>query len=89
MGLRVFWSVTIYNRDGYLEPNPYDSHNMNSVTSVTDSNGVVTLNLSSDGESLANHLYVMDGWNYALRLYKPQRSVIDKTWEPPTPQQVG
>ena len=85
----AFWSVTIYNRDGYLEPNPYDSHNRNSVTSVADSNGGVTLNLSPEGEGLTNHLYTMDGWNYTLRLYQPRRSVIDKTWKPPTPQQVG
>jgi hypothetical protein len=85
----AFWSVTIYNRDGYLEANPYDSHNRNSVTSVADSDGVVTLNLSPDGEGLTNHLYTMDGWNYALRLYKPRQSVIDKTWKPPSPQQVG
>lgn len=85
----AFWSVTIYNRDGYLEPNPFDSHNKNSVTSATDPNGIVTLNLSPDDEGLTNHLYVMDGWNYALRLYKPHQSVIDKTWRPPTPQPVG
>jgi hypothetical protein len=85
----AFWSVTIYNRDGYLEANPYDSHSRNSVTPVADSDGVVTLNLSLDGECLTNHLYTMDGWNYALRLYKPHQSVIDKTWKLPTPQQVG
>jgi hypothetical protein len=85
----AFWSVTIYNRDGYLEPNPFDSHNKNSVTSATDPNGIVTLNLSPDDEGLTNHLYIMDGWNYALRLYKPHQSVIDKTWRPPTPRPVG
>ncbi len=84
----AFWSVTIYNRDGYLEPNPYDSHGRNSVTSVADSNGIVTLNLAPKEDGLDNHLYVMDGWNYALRLYKPRQAVIDKTWTPPTPQPV-
>jgi hypothetical protein len=74
----AFWSVTIYSRDGYLEANPYDSHSRNSVTSVADSDGVVTLNLSPDGECLTNHLYTMGGWNYALRLCKPRQSVIDK-----------
>jgi hypothetical protein len=86
--LDAFWSVTIYNRDGYLEPNPYNSHSRNSVTSVADPNGIVTLNLAPEPDGLDNHLYVMDGWNYALRLYKPRQAVLDKTWTPPTPQPI-
>jgi hypothetical protein len=59
------------------------------VTSVADPDGIVTLNLAPEANGLDNYLYVMDGWNYALRLYKPRQAVIDKTWQPPTPQQVG
>jgi len=83
-----FWSVTIYNRDGYLEPNPYGSHNLNGVTSEPEDDGTVILNLSPEADGLKNHLYVMDGWNYALRLYRPHPGVIDKTWLPPTPQRI-
>ncbi len=82
----AFWSVTIYNRDGYLEKNPYDSYSLNGVTADASEDGSVVLSLAPDGEGLTNHLYVMDGWNYALRLYKPRGSVLDKTWNPPTPQ---
>lgn len=81
-----FWSVTIYNRDGYLEPNPYDSYSLNGVTAQAEPDGSVTLNLSPQGDGLTNHLYVMDGWNYALRLYRPRPQIIDRTWTPPTPQ---
>lgn len=87
--VEAFWSVTIYNRDGYLEPNPYDSYNLNSVTSQPEPDGTVVLNLSPEGDGLRNHLYVMDGWNYVLRLYKPQQAVIDKAWTPPVPQPVS
>ena len=83
-----FWSVTIYNRDGYLEANPYDSYNKNGVASEPEPDGSVILNLAPDGEGLKNHLYVMDGWNYALRLYRPRPEVVDKTWTPPTPQRI-
>ena len=82
----AFWSVTIYNRDGYLEANPYNSYSLNSVTATADPDGSVTLNLAPEGEGLTNHLYVTDGWNYVLRLYRPQPAVLDKTWTPPTPQ---
>jgi hypothetical protein len=83
-----FWSVTIYNREGYLEPNPFDSYNLNGVTSVAEDDGTVVLNLSPDADGLKNHLYVMDGWNYALRLYRPHPEVVDKTWSPPIPQRM-
>ena len=82
----AFWSVTIYNRDGYLEPNPYDSFSINGVTVEAEPDGSVVLNLAPEGQGLTNHLYVMDGWNYALRLYRPHAEVVDKTWTPPTPQ---
>ena len=82
----AFWSVSIYNRHGYYEANPYNSYNLNSVTAEADPDGSVTLNLAPEGEDLANHLYVTDGWNYALRLYRPQPAVLNKTWTPPTPQ---
>jgi hypothetical protein len=85
----AFWSVTIYNRDGYLERNPYESHGLNNVTSVADSNGIVTLNLAPEEDGLDNYVYVMDGWNYALRLYKPRQAVLDKTWTPPIPIRLG
>lgn len=83
-----FWSVTIYNREGYLEPNAYDSFNMNGVTAEKEGDGSIVLNLAPDGEGLKNHLYIMDGWNYALRLYRPRPEVVDKTWTPPTPQRI-
>jgi hypothetical protein len=82
----AFWSLAIYNRDGLFEANPYDSFGMNSGTAEPDEDGKVTLNLSTEDHGLPNHVYVMDGWNYVLRLYKPRPSVLDKTWTPPTPQ---
>lgn len=84
-----FWSVTIYNREGFLEANPYDSYSINNLTAVADEDGSVTLNLAADGEDLTNHLYIMDGWTYILRLYRPRREVLDGTWSPPTPEPVA
>ena len=84
-----FWSVTIYNRDGFLEENPYDSYSLNNLTAVPEPDGSYVLNLSPDGDGLANHLYVMDGWNYVLRLYQPHQRVLDGSWKPPTPQPTG
>lgn len=80
-----FWSMSIYNRDGFFEENIYDSYSLNSVTAVPDDDGSTTLNLAPYGEGLKNHLYVMDGWNYAFRLYRPHPSVLDGSWTLPEP----
>lgn len=81
-----FWSVTVYNRDGFLEENPYDSYSVNNVTATASDDGSVTLNFAPEPDRLANYLYVMDGWNYALRLYRPRTEIVDGTWKPPEPQ---
>lgn len=82
----AFWSVSIYNRDGYFEPNPYDSFSANSVTATPEPDGSVVLHLAPEPGDAPNHLYVMDGWNYTVRLYRPHPAVLDGTWAPPTPQ---
>lgn len=82
----AFWSLAIYNRDGYFEANPLNSFGLNSVTATLEEDGTVILNLSPVDVGLPNHVHVMDGWNYVVRLYKPHQSVLDKTWTPPRPQ---
>ena len=84
-----FWSVAIYNRDGFFEENEYDSYGANNLTAVADEDGTVTLNLSPDGEGLTNHIHVMDGWNYAFRVYRPRPEVVDGTWTAPKPVRTG
>jgi hypothetical protein len=80
-----FWSVSVYNRDGFFEPNAYGRHSVNSVTARPGADGSVTIDLAPVDDSYDNHLYVMDGWNYALRLYRPHAEVLDGTWTPPEP----
>jgi hypothetical protein len=82
----AFWSVTVYNRDGYLEPNPFGTHSVNSVTATPDADGSTVLYLAPEPDGRPNHVHVMDGWNYALRLYRPRPSLLDGTWTPPVPE---
>lgn len=79
----AFWSLTVYKRDGFMEDNPYDAYSINNVTGVADADGSFTINLAPDGEGLTNHVYVIDGWNYAFRLYRPRSEVTDGTWSLP------
>ena len=79
----AFWSLSIYNRDGYFEANPYGSHNINSVFATPEDDGSYVLDLAPEDRGYRNFLYVMDGWNYVLRLYRPHPEVISGEWTPP------
>jgi hypothetical protein len=85
----AFWSLAIYNRDGYFESNPYDSFGVNSVTGRTNIDGSITVDLAPLDDDFTNHVHVMDDWNYVLRLYRPRASVLDGSWTPPTPTGVN
>lgn len=81
-----FWSLTVYNRDGFLEPNDYGAWSVNDVTAVRGRDGSVTVDLAPEPDGYANHLYVMDGWNYVIRLYRPRPDILDGTWVAPVPE---
>jgi len=83
-----FWSVSIYNKDGYFEKNEFDSYNINSVTAKPNDDGSYTLNFGGCGDGRINCLYVMDGWNYAVRLYQPHEEIQKGQWHFPEPQPV-
>ena len=81
----AFWSVTVYDKDGYLMPNQWDAYNINSVTGVPEDDGSVVINIAPEPGDLPNFLYAKEGWTYGLRLYKPRPSVFDGTWTAPEP----
>jgi len=82
----AFWSISVYNRDGYFEPNEYDAYSVNSVTAVRGDDGGVTVSFGPEPDGGDNYLHVADGWNYVVRLYRPRPEVLDGTWEFPEPE---
>jgi hypothetical protein len=84
----AFWSVSIYNKDGYFEENQYNSYSVNSVTAKPNSDGSVTVDFGPEPDGSDNFLYIMDGWNYAARMYRPRPSILDGTWTFPEPEAI-
>ena len=39
----------------------------------------MTINFGGD-PSLPNHLPIMEGWNYVVRLYQPGPQILDGSW---------
>ena len=83
----AFWSVSVYNRDGYFEKNEVGLYSVNSVTGKPNTDGSFTIHLGGDPESV-NYLPIDAGWNYTVRLYQPRAEVLDGSWTFPTVEPV-
>lgn len=75
-----FWSVTVYNKDGFMEPNDLGVNSYNDVTAKANDDGSITLNFGGCDDSRINCLPVVDGWNYAIRMYQPMEKIISGEW---------
>jgi len=78
----AFWSVSLYNAKGYYEVNQYNSYNFNSITSKKNPDGSVTIHFGGDPNQ-PNFLYIVKGWNYMIRLYRPHQEILNGTWKCP------
>ncbi len=83
-----FWSISIYNKDGYFEKNKFNSYSINNVTAKANKDDSFTVNFGGCEDGRANCLYVMDGWNYAVRLYRPHKEIQEGKWTFPEPQPI-
>ena len=86
--VEAFWSVTVYNKEGFFEPNDLNAYSFNSITAKRGADGTVTIHFGGDA-SMPNHLPITDGWNYIIRCYLPGYPVIEGNWTPPAPEPVG
>ena len=79
-----FWSVTVYNKDGYFDINDRGVYSLNSKTVKRRTDGSATIQFG-ECTGVDNCLEIMDGWNYAIRMYKPQESILNGSWKFPKP----
>ena len=79
-----FWSVTIYNKDGFFEKNDLNAYSYNSVTAKRNDDNSVTIHFGGD-PSKPNYLPLTEGWNYIIRCYLPGTDIVEGTWIPPQP----
>ena len=85
--VEAFWSVTVYNKEGFFTPNKLNAYSFNSITSKRNSDGTVTIHFGGDSNS-SNYLPIEDGWNYIVRCYVPGWEIIEGNWSPPAPKVV-
>jgi hypothetical protein len=83
-----FWSISVYNAQGYFEPNALNSYSLNSVTAKTGSDGTIDVQFGGCDGKIPNCLPVMKDWNYMVRLYRPRAEILDGKWTFPEARPV-
>jgi hypothetical protein len=86
--VRAFWSVSVYNEKGFFETDPQGVYSLNSVTAKPNADGSFTLHFGGD-RSARNRLDIVNGWNYTVRLYRPQPEILGGRWQFPSAVPVG
>lgn len=83
--VEAFWSITVYNKQGFFTPNDLNAYSVNNITAKPNENGTVTIHFGGDPKSI-NYLPITDGWNYIVRCYLPGWKIVEGNWTPPAPQ---
>lgn len=83
----AFWSISLYNKDGYFEENEFNAYSVNNISGTPNEDGSFTVNFGGDPKS-RNYLHIMEGWNYLVRLYQPRKEILDESWTFPAVQAV-
>jgi Uncharacterized conserved protein len=78
-----FWSITVYNAAGYLEPNQYNAYSVNNITAKKNADGSVAVQFGGCDGKISNCLPTMPGWNYMVRLFRPRAEVLNGNWKFP------
>jgi len=84
----AFWSITVYNAEGYLEANDLGVNSYNNVTAQSNPNGSYTIHFGGCEDGRINCIPVSAGWNYAVRMYSPGPEILDGSWVFPSPEPV-
>jgi hypothetical protein len=84
----AFWSVSVYNEQGYYEKNALGSYTVNSLTGKKSADGSTTIQFGGCDGQVPNCIPVMKGWNYTVRLYRPRAEILEGSWKFPVAQPV-
>lgn len=84
----AFWSVTLYDDQGWMPVNEYDAYSLNDVTADKNADGSITIHFGGDPQQ-PNFLPIVPGWNYIVRMYRPRSEVLDGSWQFPAPSPMA
>ncbi|OBH15616.1 DUF1254 domain-containing protein [Mycolicibacter terrae] len=85
--VKAFWSVSVYNKNGYFTENPQQAYSVNDITATKAEDNSVTVQFGGcTASNTPNCLPITPGWNYLVRLYQPKREILSGKWVFPEAQ---
>ena len=84
-----FWSISVYDADGYFVPNNLNAYSLNNITAKKSDDGSVAVQFGWCDGKISNCLPIVDGWNYMVRLYRPRAEILNGTWKFPEARPVN
>ncbi|HEX5035083.1 MAG TPA: DUF1254 domain-containing protein [bacterium] len=84
-----FWSISVYNAQGYFEANPYNAYSLNNLTAAKSPDGSVAVQFGGCDGKIPNCLPITPGWNYLVRLYRPRPEILEGKWTFPAAKPVN
>lgn len=78
----AFWSITVYGSDGFMKS---DNNIVNDRNVTLNSDGTFTVFFGGEEAcgGRANRVDITDGWNFLMRVYRPGKDVLDRTYQLP------
>ena len=76
----AFWSITVYNADGYLAANELGVNSYNNISAQPNADGSYTIHFGGCDDGRVNCIPITPGWNYAVRMYEPGEEILDGSW---------
>jgi hypothetical protein len=85
----AFWSISVYNAQGYFEKNEQDAYTLNNITAKRSADGSVIVQFGGCDGTVPNCLPITNGWNYLVRLYRPRAEILSGRWAFPEARPYG
>jgi len=77
--VRAFWSVIVYDTNGFIPENELGVYSYNNVSAKPNADGSITIHFGGDKDQI-NYLPIAKGWNYAIRMYEPGEEIMNGSW---------
>ena len=84
----AFWSITVYNAEGYLEANDLGVNSLNNFSAEPNEDGSHTIRFGGCDDGRTNCIPITPGWNYVTRMYQPRKEILDGEWTFPSIEPV-